>query len=293
MDATMKSTEAMLPAVMRRGAWRVATLAVASVAVVLLAPAAPASAAATGYVRLAHLSPDTPQVDVYLHSLTGAVPDQRFDAVGYGVVSGYLNLPVGTYSISMRPAGAPASTPPVLTTNVTVSAGGAYTVAGVGRYADLGLRVIIDDLSLPPAHQAKMRIIQASVRAPILDVAVNGGAMIAAGIPFATTTGYLLIDPGPMALKVAASGGATSAVFPVNLDDGNVYSLLVLDALGSGLTTQLLADAQRRGGVPQGGVETGAGPVSRLSPMLFLLAAAIALAATAALMWLRRRRAVW
>src|SRR5262249_41372853 len=94
----------------------------------------PASAASDGYVRLAHLSPDTPAVDVYLDSVSGSVPQKVFPSVGYGAFSSYLALPTGTYAVSMRLAGAKASTPPVLSTQVTVQAGDAYTVAGVGKH---------------------------------------------------------------------------------------------------------------------------------------------------------------
>ena len=47
--------------------------------------APPAAAASVGYVRLAHLSPDTPPVDVYLSSVAGGAP-KKFPAVGYGTV---------------------------------------------------------------------------------------------------------------------------------------------------------------------------------------------------------------
>jgi hypothetical protein len=124
-----------------------AAAVVAALATVVLS-AAPAQAAGDGYVRLAHLSPDTPAVDVYLKSDSGTVKDQKFDGVAYGAMSDYLRLPTGTYSVAMRKAGAAASTPPVLTTQVTVVSGAAYTVAGVGRYADLGLRVLKDDLTV-------------------------------------------------------------------------------------------------------------------------------------------------
>src|SRR5258705_7637060 len=51
--------------------------------------ATPANAeAAVGYVRLAHLSPDTPKVDVYLAKVGDATfKEQKFEHVGYGVVS--------------------------------------------------------------------------------------------------------------------------------------------------------------------------------------------------------------
>src|SRR5262247_1651830 len=101
-------------------------LAAAALLAAGLAPsiveAAPAAAAGpVGYVRLAHLSPDTPDVDVYLSTVGSTAAPKVFPGVGYGVVSIYLTVPIGTYAVAMRAAGAPATDPPVLTTNVTVA----------------------------------------------------------------------------------------------------------------------------------------------------------------------------
>ena len=258
--------------------------AVAALAAITL-PASPAAAAALfsapaqaasgdGYVRLAHLSPDTPAVDVYLKSDSGAIKEQTFPGVAYGVMSQYLRLPTGNYSVAMRKAGAAASTKPVLTTQVTVENGAAYTVAGVGRYADLGLRVLQDDLKLPNAGQSKVRIIQASVRAPVLDVGVSNGTTIADGVQFATTTDYRQVKPGRWTVKVQPSGGGRSSSLPCTLGAGSVYSLLVLDAKGGGLKTELHIDAGRQGTMPQGGVATGDGGTQPGSPMPTALAVA-------------------
>ena len=237
----------------------------------LLLAATPATAAGpVGYVRLAHLSPDTPKVDVYLSVVGGGAP-KVFPGVGYGTFSSYLPLPVGTYAVAMRAAGAPASDPPVLTTNVTVAANQAYTVAGVGRHADLGLRVITDDLSLPEQGQAKVRIIQASLAAPVLTVAVRGGAEIASGIAFANTTDYIDVRPGQWNLTIHANGRGPSSTLPVTLHDGNVYTLLVLDTSRGGLTSQLRIDAARSGPAPLGGVATGAGGTSQGARTLLLV----------------------
>jgi uncharacterized protein DUF4397 len=226
-------------------------------------PTAPAYAASVGYVRLAHLSPDTPNVDVYLSSQSGAVPQKIFRGVGYGVLSDYMTVPTGGYAVAMREAGAPASAPAVLTTQVTVAAGKAYTVAGVGRHADLGLRVLADDLALPPVGKAKVRIVQASIRSPVLSVAVADGPQIADAVAFATTTDYRQVDPGDWTLRVQPSGSGSTSDLKCTLADGNVYSLLVLDRRGGGLTAELRRDAGRQGPVPLGGMATGAGGTSR------------------------------
>jgi hypothetical protein len=223
-----------------------AVTALAVLATIILS-ASPAAAAGAGYVRLAHLSPDTPAVDVYLKSESGAAQEQRFPGVAYGAMSQYLRLPTGAYSVAMRTAGADPSTKPVLTTQVTVDDGAAYTVAGVGRYADLGLRVLRDDLKLPGADESKVRIIQASVRAPVLDVGVNNGPAIADGVQFATTTAYREVKPGRWTVRVEPSGGGRTSTLPCTLGAGSVYSLLVLDAKGGGLKTELHIDAGRPG----------------------------------------------
>jgi hypothetical protein len=267
-----------------------ATAAVAVLVAVTLT-ASPAAAAGSGYVRLAHLSPDTPAVDVYLKADAGGAKEQTFPAVGYGAMSEYLRLPAGTYSVAMRTAGADPSTKPVLTTQVTVEDGGAYTVAGVGRFADLGLRVLRDDLKLPGPAQSKVRIIQASVRAPVLDVGVNNGPAIADRVQFATTTSYREVKPGRWTVEVEPSGGGQTSTLPCTLGAGSVYSLLVLDAKGGGLKTELHIDAGRQGTVPQGGVATGDGGAQPSSPMpMALLVAGIAALVTGGLVLAVRRR---
>ncbi len=270
----------------------VATLAVGLTTAV---PAAGAEAkAAVGYVRLAHLSPDTPDVDVYLSKVGDATfAPETFKGVGYGVVSQYLAVPVGTYAVAMRLKGADPATKPVLSTQVTVTEGNAYTVAGVGKNADLGLKVLNDDLTAPTGDQAKVRVIQASISAPVLNVSTAAGVTIANAVPFATTTSYNTVPPGTWTLKVTPTGSTAPTTLAVQLAPGAVYSLLVLDS-SHGLTAQLRVDAAGPGQVPSGAIETGDGGTkfatsAGISPLLIIgggLAVLIALFAIA----LRTRR---
>ncbi len=85
-----------------------------------------------GWLRLAHLSPNTPAVDVYLYSLGNPRAEVVLHHVSYGTVSPYLPAPAGVYTVAMRAAGAAASSSPVISTGVKVKAGHAYTVAGMG-----------------------------------------------------------------------------------------------------------------------------------------------------------------
>ena len=106
-----------------------------------LSPAATAFASSattgTGWIRLAHLSPAASPVDVYLYSFGDSSAHIVLHHVAYGTVSPYEAVTAGDYSVAMRPAGAPATSQPVLSTSVTIVAGHAYTVAGVGARAGL------------------------------------------------------------------------------------------------------------------------------------------------------------
>src|SRR3954469_12034294 len=128
-----------------------------------------ASAAEGGLLRLGHLSPDTPPVDVYVDSVADPTAAITLPGVGYGAVSDYRQVPAGTYTVSMRSAGADPDTPPVLSTTVDIEPGTARTVAGVGYFASLGLKVIDDDLTLPPAGRARVRAVAAAGTAKTVD----------------------------------------------------------------------------------------------------------------------------
>src|SRR6478736_2993525 len=142
-------------------------------------PAAAASAssasAGTGWIRLAHLSPNTPAVDVYLYSFGNSDAKIVLHHVEYGTVSPYEAVTAGDYSVAMRAAGAAASSQPVLSTSVTVKAGHAYTVAGMGPESGLRLQVMDDDLTTP-SGKSSVRVIQASLKEQTVKFTCGGQA---------------------------------------------------------------------------------------------------------------------
>lgn len=220
----------------------------------------PAGAATPSYVRLAHLSPDTPKVDVYLTSYTRPQWKLVLKGVGYGAVSPYQRVQPDRYAVSMRPAGAAASAPPVLSTNVNAGSGKAFTVAGVGPYADLGIAVIDDDLTLPSKDQVRVRVLQGSARARTVAVSAVDGPAVTSGIAFAKTTPYAAVPAGKWTLQVESKEQADlKATAAVTLSAGDVYSVVVLDAADGGLTLATHTDAVSAAVTPTGSVETGAG----------------------------------
>jgi hypothetical protein len=219
--------------------------------------AGPAAAAPTedAYVRLAHLSPDTPQVDVYVDAVAAPEESLVVPGVGYGAVSPYRLLPAGSYVVSMRPAGAPASSPPVISLTVDARPGGAYTIAGVGRSAELGLSVLEDRLAVPAPERASVRVINASLTEPVVDCGREGAEPWARDVRFGTATGYAEVPLGTWNLAVTAEG-RSAGTLPVDLAANAVYTVVLVDS-GSGVDATLHTDSTGAGSVPVGAVDTG------------------------------------
>src|ERR1700733_1519727 len=142
----------------------------------------------TGWIRLAHLSPNTPAVDVYLYSFDDSTAMIVLHHVAYGTVSPYESVKAGDYSVAMRGVGASPTGQPVLSTSVTIAAGHAYTVAGMGPESGLRLQVMDDDLTTP-SGQALVRVIQASLKDQTVNVTL-GSTVLASSLKFGNVSGY-------------------------------------------------------------------------------------------------------
>lgn len=243
---------------------RSAVVALAALVLVLLAAVPALAAPGSAYLRLAHLSPDTPDVDVTLTSAGDPTWSATVPGVGYGAVSDYRLLPAGSYTVAMRPAGAPADSTPVISTVLDARPGAAYTVAGTGHYTALGLEVLDDELSMPPAGTARLRVVNGAATAPTVDIAVEGGPPIATGVAFASATDYRTVPVGRWSVTATAPG-ASPTTLPVDVATNATYTVLLLDRDG-GFVTELHQDAAGAGTVPVGGVDTGMGGTADPAP---------------------------
>jgi len=253
------------------------------------AASASTASSGTGWVRLAHLSPNTPAVDVYLYPFGDPSAELVLHHVGYGVVSPYETLAAGDYTVAMRAAGAAATTKPVLSTSLTVAAGGAYTVAGLGPESGLRLQVLKDQLSTPPG-KVLVRVIQASLQQHVVTVTWNGQPAVS-NLAFGSVSSYQAVSPATATLHV--SGESETANTTITLAAGTVHTLVVLDG-SKGLVVDNFLDAAGSGDAPAGAAATGFGGtaprVPSPLPWLGLIGAGLLLAVAGGLGVRRRSR---
>ena len=224
------------------------------------AAAAPAGSMSSGmgWMRCAHLSPNSAPVDIYLYSFGDPMAMSVLKHVPYGDVSMYMKMPAGQYTAGIRPAGAPTSTPPVLSANFMVQAGKSYTVAVMGPADGLRLQALNDQLTTPQG-KSMVRVIQASLKEHRVTVRA-GSATLASNLAFASVTPYGTDKPGHW--MVHAVGASETWSGNVKLTAGSIHTLVVLDS-PSGLKVTALLDAAGSAMMPHGGAATGFGGTAR------------------------------
>jgi hypothetical protein len=234
-----------------------------------------AHAAVPAELRVAHLSPDTPAMDVYLTPAAGG-EKLVLPALSFGQVSEYMPLNAGTYQFGVRPAGTPSVQPPVVIFSATVTEGGDYTFAVLGKIANLKTTLLKDDNSAPAAGSASVRLIQADSTTPQVSVQVENGPLLADKVDFGAVTGYATVGAGTWTIDLTTPDG-TTAKQTLQLDSASVNSLVVLtgangpalsvltDAKGMVIQTPTAAPANAPAVVaanqvtPVGGIQTGGG----------------------------------
>ena len=134
--------------------------------------AAATSTAGDAYLRTAHLSPDTPGVDIYL-TVAGATKPTIVRNVTYGHFSPYLEIAPGAYSVATRLAGSTSTAKALISWKLTLTAGDAYTAAVLGTGTARRGTVLDNDLTPPAQGSARVRLIQAASNASSVNVVAN------------------------------------------------------------------------------------------------------------------------
>lgn len=193
----------------------------------LLASAGSAGAQAqTAQVRFLHTAVDVAPVDVLVDG------KQVAQAVKFADVTGYIEVPAGDHTLTLQLKG--QSQAAAFTSKLTVGAGKAYTVAAA-KQSEMRIQLIEDDLSVPTAGKARVRLTHLSPDAPSVDLEVIGGQTLFSGIGFGQNSGYKLVDAGVYNLRAVAAGEATVFIQLPNtqLQSGKIYDVFAVGRLAT------------------------------------------------------------
>ncbi|BDZ46615.1 DUF4397 domain-containing protein [Naasia aerilata] len=236
------------------------TLALALALVPAAVAVSPAAAAdAPGYIRVAHLSPDTAAADISLSALSGGTTLYELTDVPYGGVSKYMTLTPGTYALAMAPSVAGTNTP-VVNADIEVASGKAVTIAAVGPNASINIKTIEDDLTAPAAGTSRARVVQASTTQNSISVKTAAGVQLASNAAFGDVGSYADVAPGATTVTLTTSSGDTPA--DVDFADGAAQTLFVVDKASGGLTVVSVLDSSTVTETPVGGMSTGGGALA-------------------------------
>lgn len=227
------------------------------------AGAQPSVAQSSVYVRVAHLSPDAPAVDLCLKLGSGAFAGPVLRGLGataglaYPQVTRYLTLDAGAYTVrlvapgaadcSTSLAGLPDYALPALAAGTYATAAAVGLVGGTPPFT---VKPFVDDHAVA-SGKAAIRFVHASPGTPAVDVGVGSGAgftplFVNVAFPDAAgagggidANGYLVTDPLAGAqISARVHGSATDAlVVPgVSAAAGTTSTVFAIGLLGSGTT---------------------------------------------------------
>lgn len=188
-----------------------------------------AQAAASSRVRVAHLSPDAPNVDIYVNGT------KTLSNVPYKTVSDYLTVPSGNYRFAVRPAGAPAKSKAVIVTDAVLYPNKDYTVAAINVLAEIEGAIYEDDNSAPVVGETKVRVLHASPDAPAVDIAVKNGPVLIKELRFSDVSENVAVRAGTYDLEVRVANTNTVALaLPgVALEAGKIYTVFAVNKVAS------------------------------------------------------------
>ena len=190
-------------------------------------------------LRVLHLSPEAPNVDVFIN---GAEPAAVAD-IPFTTSTGFLKVEARTdYDIDISPASAGLASAVLQVRDLPLDAGQSYTAVAIGGLADLRALALQEDLSEVPAGQIRVRAIHAAAGVGEVDIYAldeAGGTQTAIyeNVPFGAAGGYLELPAGAYVLGLDVD------------DDARVDVLFRTPALAEGTIANLFALSREPGAV--------------------------------------------
>jgi len=182
-------------------------------------------------LRVAHLSPDAPNVDVAVDG------DTVLEDVPFGTVSDYLTLSPDEYQITVTPTGGDEA---VFDEPVTLQSG-LQTAAAIGEVAGeaqpFSLTLLTDDDTAPDSGSANVRVGHTVPDAPAVDVTA-GEAVVADDVAFGEVSEYATVPADTAAVELRPESDENDAdpvgTFELELTDAAAQTVFAIGYLEPG-----------------------------------------------------------
>ena len=221
-------------------------------------------------VRVLHLSPDAPNVDVFVDD----APTPAFANLPFGQGTTAATLDAGTYDFAVSAAGSSAADAVLRADGVTLDGGASYTVVALDELDSISALLLEDDFSPTAPSTIRIRAVHAATGVGTVDLYAQRDdgtfEQLVDALDFGTAADPIEVDAGAQTLGLDADlDGVVDLAFELpSLVAGTIANLYAaVDADGS-----VFALAQLRDGntlrieastpeIPQGGIR-----VLHLSP---------------------------
>lgn len=191
--------------------------------------------ATTTQVRVAHLSPDAPNVDV---TRDGA---SVLSDVSYRQASTFLTVPSGAQNLQVLATGTDSA---VIDADVNLLPDRRYTILAVGELANIEPLIVEDDNATVDDGFARVRVVHGAPAAPAVDIYVSAPdaqftdlSPLLTSVPFKAVADPVTVESGNYRVRVTLAGDE-AVIFDsgsVTLASGVDY-MLIASQVSSGLS---------------------------------------------------------
>jgi hypothetical protein len=185
-------------------------------------------------VRVFHVSPNAPAVDVYVNG------QKVLQGLKYKQISKYLKVPTGQHRIDIYPSG--QTTSPVLSEMVYILPSLRYTIAGVGNVNNLQLLPFFDNPYVSYG-ETKVRFVNLSPNAPAVDIAVKDGNVLFTNVRYKEVSDYVKVSANQklgLEVRIAGTDNVMLTVPNVRLDSNKSYTLAATGDAKSTLSLEVI-----------------------------------------------------
>lgn len=186
------------------------------------------------YIRILHASPDAPPVDVYANGN----PIAR--NLSYRNFTEYLPVVPGKYEVKVYPAGQMNN--PVISTELNVPPQSIFTVAAVGKLADISLYPVADPVMMIPPGKVCVRFAHLSPDAPNVDITLPDGTILFKDVGYKEVTDYICVYPGTYILEARIAGTDNRVLYVPNITllPNRFYTVYAVGLAGGNPPLQVL-----------------------------------------------------